>query len=139
MRTKLIHSNGGFMLTEAVVGMFVLACIMGGVMLALRAQTEAAERILTRTRCRLLLEGELEIMRGLSESRIRACRNARFEPTMGIPDGLEDVDFRKTVRRQEDDRLVLVILQAMKERGEETIEWMSIESVIFAEGGMDER
>ena len=134
MPGQSINSRNGFLITEAVVGMVVLACIMGGVIVSFRAQVRAAERTLNRTRCRLLLEGELEIMRCLPASEIQPCTDRPFERALGVPKALEDLDFRKTVHRREDGALAEVKLRVMKKRGKEPVEWMSLESVVFLRG-----
>jgi hypothetical protein len=134
MPGKSINSRKGFLLAEAVVGMVVLACIMGGTIVAFRAQVRAAERTLNRTRCRLVLEGELDIMRGLPASEIQPCTGQAFQPTLGTPKAMDELEFRRTVRRREDGRLAEVRLQVMKKRGEKPVEWMSLESAIFILG-----
>lgn len=125
------RSKRGFLLVEAIVGMVVLGVIIGGIIVALRAQTLAASRTVRRARCRLVLEGEIEIMRGRPHSDLEACEKEPFEPELDPLKGLDEVSFYKTVERGENG-LVRVRLWATKKRGPKTVEWMSLESCIFS-------
>lgn len=127
-------SNRGLMIMEAVVGMAVLAIIMGGILVALRTQTMAATRTLKRARGRALLDGELEVLRGRT-SEIEPCEDVQFEPVLGRPKGLGDVVFHKTVQTEEDGRLARVKLWATKKRRGRPDKWMSVEGVLFLAGG----
>lgn len=130
-------TNRGFLLTEAVVGMFVLAVIMGGILVALQAQTRAATRTLRRARGRLLLEGELEIMRGRLQLPIRRREAAQFEPALGRPSGLDGVSFYKTVRRAGGGQLARVKLWATRQDKTKDEEWISLEGLVYVSRGED--
>jgi len=133
-RTPYTSSNRGLMIMEAVVSMFVLTVIMGGIVVALHTQTKAARRSLTRARCRLLLDGELEVMRGRT-SEIGPCEDEEFEPALGTPKGLENVVFHRSVELQEGGRLALVKLWTTRQVEGKPNKWMSIRGLVFLEGG----
>ena len=127
-------SNRGLMIMEAVVSMFVLTVIMGGIVVALHTQTEAARRSLTRARCRLLLDGELEVMRGRI-SEIKPCQDEEFQPALGTPKGFKNVVFHRSVELQEGGRLARVKLWTTRQVEGKPNKWMSIRGLVFLEGG----
>ena len=139
-----VQSKRGLLLIEAIVGMVVLAVILGGIIVALRTQMLAAGRTVRRARCRLAMEGELEIMRGRTGSEISECRAKTFTPALGRPEGLgDDVSFHRTVRIGKKGRQAHVRLWATKERAGTEKEWMAVEGTIFipreARGGKTSR
>ncbi|MEF8788281.1 MAG: hypothetical protein V5A84_04355 [Planctomycetota bacterium] len=129
-RARSRTTNRGFLLTEALAGMCVLAVIFGGVIVALSVQAAAAARTLRRARCRLVLEGELEVMRGRPQSALAPREPERFSPTLGRPDGLQDVSFHRSVQSIEDGNLVRVRLWTTRQRAGASEKWVAVEGII---------
>ncbi len=124
-------TRGGFMIAEAVVGLVIISCILGGVMLALHVQTRAAERTVRRTRARLLLEGEMAVMRGLPASEFQPCEHEVHHPVLDPPESLDNIHVYKTITISRDKSLATVTLHAIRDRENDSKQWISITEKIF--------
>ena len=112
VRKRPVQPNEGQVLIEMVIGTLSIAVILMGLLTAIVAQNRHAARLACDTRVRLLLEGEMERMRGLGASQFHPCEDEPLEPFLGVPDALRDTRFYKTVVLDGEGRLARVRLRA---------------------------
>ena len=99
-------------LIDMLMGTLALVAILLAVITALMAQNQEATRLARHTRVRMLLEGEIEWMRGLPPAQVRPCESQPFEPALGVPLAVQQTRFHRTVTLDESGRLAGVLLTA---------------------------
>ena len=102
----------GAALIEMMIAAVLLAVIALGIVSAIGAQGRNAVLLARETRTRLLLEGEIEWLRGRAASQIQPCLSEAFTPALGIPDALAGVSFRRTIAVEDEGRIARVQLAA---------------------------
>ena len=100
----------GAALIEMVISAVFVTVILLGIASAIAAQSHNAVLLARETRTRLLLEGEMEWLRGRAASEIQPCRDEAFTPALGVPATLADVAFRRTIAVEDGARIARVKL-----------------------------
>jgi len=126
--------RGGWVTTDLILGLVLLVMIMGSIIGAIALQARAAVQLAQETRARLLLEGELERLRGLPEAELVPSVDERFVPFLGVSPSLEAATFRRTVRVEEDAHAARVTLVAEIPRTSGPC-IVSIEGILCIHGG----
>lgn len=107
----------GLMLIELMTATALMAVIVLGILGAIGAQGRNAILLARETRTRLLLEGEMEWLRGRAAAQIQPCLSEAFTPALGVPDALAGVSFRRTIAVEDEGRIARVQLSAALSAG----------------------
>ena len=102
----------GQILLELILGLAAIALVLGGAITVLLSHGRIAAAQARDARVRLLLEGEMEILRGLPAIEIRACTAAPFAPSLGVPPALKTARFLKSVTLEQNGAVARVTLEA---------------------------
>jgi len=109
----------GILLVELVVGIAVILTAILPLATVLTVQARKAATLSRQAHARLLLEGEMERIRGLPAGKVEPCSDEAFEPFLGRPRALSGAQFRKSVVLEQEGRLAQVRLEArLVHRGE---------------------
>ena len=91
-------SRRGIVFVETLLGTLLIVAMLLALFASLVAKNRMAVMLARDTRARLILEGEMEWLRGLPASQLpRPCENEAFEPFLGVPEVLESARFYRTV------------------------------------------
>ncbi len=105
--------RNGQILVETAIGAMIVAVIIGGIALQIIHQATIARRDMRRTKVRLVLEGELEYMRGLPTGSIRPVTRQIFTPQLMSARLVSGVQFVRTVAVDRKTRLARIHLQVL--------------------------
>jgi len=133
-RTISLKGSRGQVFMEMIVGTMLLLAIVLMLIGSIAFESKMTVRLARETRARLLLEGEMERMRGVSALALPVCEKEEFAPFLGVPKGLQYSTFRRTVSRDETAGMAHVTLEAEVPGGDRKPTLVTVEGLLRLRG-----
>ncbi|MFP4026851.1 MAG: hypothetical protein ACLFWL_03580 [Candidatus Brocadiia bacterium] len=111
-RIKNKYHIGGYMMAEAMVGIFVFGLLMATVVTAFMLQTESVCRAAVQSRARFLLQGEMERLRAIGPDELKTGEEETFNPALPVHESLKEATFTRNVEKQDGECFLRIHLRA---------------------------